>query len=235
MKGIILAGGKGTRLSPLTLVNNKHLLPVYNKPMIMFPLETLKSFGIKDVLIVSGGNHIGSFADVLGDGSQHGVNLTYKIQKEAGGIAQALGIAKDFAHGEGIMVILGDNIFGDIKLEINETKACFFLKDVPNPKRFGVAQFDQNNNLINIQEKPSSPPSNYAVTGLYYYPNEVFDIISILKPSARGELEITDVNNYFIDKGCLQKKINCFWSDAGTFESLLHSSNYIKNKEKIDE
>lgn len=234
MRGIILCGGEGTRLRPLTYVNNKHLLPVFNKPMILFPIETLKSFGIKDVLIVTGGNHMGSFAEVLGDGSTYGVNLTYKVQKKAGGIAEALGLGEDFSRGEGVMVILGDNVFGRVEYHGHPDKACLFLKEVDSPNRFGVAQFNQNGDLINIQEKPAVPPSQYAVTGLYYYPNEVFKVIPTLQPSGRGELEITDVNNYFLDKGCIHQKLQCYWSDCGTFDSLNLASNHIKNQEKPD-
>lgn len=228
MRGVILAGGEGTRLRPLTYITNKHLLPVHNKPMILYPLDTLRSFGIKDILIVSGGNHIGSFAEFLGDGTQYGINLTYKVQRQAGGIAQALGLAKDFAQGEDILVILGDNIFGKLDVKLEKGKPTVFLKEVHKPNRFGVAQFDTQDKLINIVEKPSIAPSNYAVTGLYHYPSEVFDVIPTLRPSARGELEITDINNYFIDKGCEHVKIDTFWSDAGTFDSLFTSTEWAK-------
>lgn len=228
MRGVVLAGGEGTRLRPLTYITNKHLLPVHNKPMILYPIETLKSLGCKDILVVSGGNHIGAFAEFLGDGTQYDVNITYRVQKQAGGIAQALGLAKDFARGEPVLVILGDNIFGKIDVVIDKTKANLFLKEVDNPNRFGVAQFDSSNALINIVEKPQIAPSKYAVTGLYYYPNEVFDIIPTLVPSARGELEITDINNYFVDKGCAHHALDVFWSDAGTFESLSASAEWAK-------
>lgn len=230
MRGVILAGGEGTRLRPLTYVTNKHLLPVHNKPMILYPLETLKKMGIRDVLVVSGGNHIGAFAEFLGDGSDYGVNVTYRVQKKAGGIAQALGLAEDFARGEEIMVILGDNIFGEFTAPMTAGRATVFLKEVENPNRFGVAQFDGGGALINIQEKPIIAPSNLAVTGLYHYPNEVFKVIPTLKPSARGELEITDINNYFIDKGCDYVKLKCFWSDAGTFDSLFTSTEWAKHQ-----
>lgn len=224
MKGIILAGGNGTRLMPLTLVTNKHLLPVYNKPMIMYPLKTLKDMGIIDILIVSGGEHIGTFMDFLGDGSLFGVNLTYRIQKDAGGIAQALSLAKDFVSKEQFAVILGDNIFD--YAPIPPKRSGLILKEVGNPSRFGVFHDGE------IIEKPEIPKSNLAVTGLYFYTHEIFDFINNLKPSARGELEITDVNNW-----CL-KNLNSevieykgFWSDAGTFDSLLMSSNFIREKQ----
>lgn len=232
IKGVILAGGEGTRLRPLTLVNNKHLLPVYDKPMITYPIETLKSFGINEILLVSGGNHIGGFADFLGDGSEYGVDITYKVQKRAGGIAQALSLAESYANKDGILVILGDNVFGTFRSNIDVSKARLFLKEVDKPNRFGVARFGTDNSLINIEEKPIKAPSRFAVTGLYYYPNEVFSVIKTLRPSARGELEITDVNNYFIDKGCDYDVINGFWSDAGTFESLLLASQFI-SKQRI--
>lgn len=228
MRGIILAGGEGTRLRPLTYITNKHLLPVYNKPMILYPLETLKGFGCTDILVVSGGNHIGAFAEFLGDGTEFGVNITYRVQKKAGGIAQALGLAKDFANGESVLVILGDNVFGKLNVTLDEKKANIFLKEVDNPNRFGVAQFGSDGKLINIVEKPQVAPSKYAVTGLYYYPNEVFDVIQTLKPSARGELEVTDINNYFVDKECSYHTLDTFWSDAGTFDSLASSAEWAK-------
>lgn len=228
MRGIILAGGEGTRLRPLTYITNKHLLPVYNKPMILYPLETLKGFGCTNILVVSGGNHIGAFAEFLGDGTDFGVNITYRVQKKAGGIAQALGLAKDFSNGEPVLVILGDNVFGKLDVTLDETKANIFLKEVDNPNRFGVAQFGSDGKLINIVEKPQIAPSKYAVTGLYYYPNEVFDVIKTLKPSARGELEVTDINNYFVDRGCAHHTLDTFWSDAGTFESLSSSAEWAK-------
>lgn len=244
MKGIILAGGGGTRLKPLTGIMNKHLLPVYNKPMILFPLETLKAFGIKDIMIVSGGDHIGWFTDFLGDGSKYNVNLTYRVQRRAGGIAEALGLAKDFVGDEYSVVILGDNIFDNHQItqlipefDLDPTKACVFLKDVPDPQRFGVPVFDEYDpeKIIKIDEKPTSPGSTYAVTGLYCYPPEVFDVVPNLVPSARGELEITDVNNYFVDKGLMNcVKLKNFWSDAGTFDSLLSAANWVQSNLSLD-
>lgn len=242
MKGIILAGGSGTRLKPLTEIINKHLLPIYNKPMILYPLETLKALGIKDILIVSGGEHIGKFTDFLGDGSKYNVNLTYKVQQKAGGIAEALGLAESFINGEYCVVILGDNIFDNTQItaiipecDLDFTKSYVFLKDVHDPQRFGVPIFDSSEKITKIEEKPINPKSSFAVTGLYCYPPEVFDVVKTLKPSARGELEISDVNNYFIDKGDLEYiKLTGFWSDSGTFDSLLSAANWVKNNFSLD-
>lgn len=233
MKGIILAGGKGTRLEPCTYVTNKHLLPVYNKPMIYYPLQTLIQVGIKEILIISSPEYMGHFIRLLGSGEKFGIKLTYKIQDEVGGIAHALGLAEKFATGENMAVILGDNIFEDNpKEQISTFKdgALIFLKEVPNPKEFGVA-ITEGDNILEIQEKPKNPKTNKIVTGLYVYDNKVFDIIKILKPSVRGELEITDVNNEYIKKGKMKGYIlTGFWNDAGTFDSLLAVSNYMKEK-----
>jgi glucose-1-phosphate thymidylyltransferase len=222
MKGIILAGGLGTRLKPTTEVVNKHLLPVYDKPMILYPIETLKKMRVKDILIVSGGEHIGRFLEFLGDGSRFGVNFTYKVQKESGGIAQALSLAEDFVDGQ-FVVILGDNIF---ESAVKPPKKCgIVVKKTENPERFGVYH---NHHII---EKPKKPLSDMAVTGLYFYTPEIFDFIKKLKPSARGEMEITDVNNWCLKN--LEASVivyDGFWSDAGTFDSLLLSSNWVKNK-----
>lgn len=221
-KGVILAGGKGTRLYPLTEVVNKHLLPVYNKPMILYPIETLKNLGIKDILIITGGEHVGTFLEFLGDGSKLGVNFTYKVQKESGGIAQALSLAEDFVD-EQFAVILGDNIFKDSIKPTND--GCgLVLTSVKDPNRFGV--FSEGK----IIEKPRESLSSLAVTGLYFYTPEIFKYIKTQKPSARGELEVTDLNNWCLEN--LPTEIinyNGFWSDAGTFDSLLLSSNFIKN------
>lgn len=233
MKGIILAGGTGSRLMPLTKVTNKHLLPVYNKPMIYYPLQTLIDAGIKEILIVSGPGHAGHFVNLLGSGKEFGVKLSYEVQDEAGGIAQALGLAEDFADEENIAVILGDNIYED-KFNFSDFKfgAVNFLKEVPDVQRFGVAEI-KDGNIVSIEEKPKHPKSNYAITGLYLYDNEVFKIIKTLKPSARGELEITDVNNYYVKKGKMTAKfVEGFWSDAGTFKSLIRASNMVYGKEK---
>ncbi|MBU2100920.1 MAG: sugar phosphate nucleotidyltransferase [Candidatus Micrarchaeota archaeon] len=237
MKGIILAGGTGSRLYPLTKVTNKHLLPVYNKPMIYFPLKLLLDAGIKEILIVSGKEHAGDFLKLLGSGKEFGCKFTYEIQEDAGGIAQALALAEDFADNEKIIVVLGDNIIEDsIKDPVKEFEksdsAFIFLKEVPDAERFGVAEL-QGKKVVSIEEKPKKPKSNFAVTGIYMYPSEVFNLIKTLKPSARGELEITDVNNEFIKKGKLKANfLKGFWSDAGTFESLFRASSLVKEKEK---
>jgi glucose-1-phosphate thymidylyltransferase len=232
MKGVILAGGTGSRLGMLTRVTNKHLLPVWSKPMICYPLQTLINAGIKDILVVSGPEHSGHFLRLLGSGKDFGVKLTYEIQDEAGGIAHALLLAEDFADGDNLAVILGDNIFED-RFYFNNFKggAKIFLKKIPDANRFGVAEV-KGDKIINIEEKPKNPKTNLAVTGLYIYDNRVFDIIRTLKPSARGELEITDVNNAYIKKGEMQFNIvKGFWSDAGTFDSLFRASTLVKQKE----
>ena len=232
MKGAILAGGTGSRLMPLTKVTNKHLLPVYNKPMIYYPLQTLMDMGIKEILIVSGPGHAGHFVNLLGSGRKFGVNFSYEIQDEAGGIAQALSLAEDFADKEPICVILGDNVFED-KIDISDFKegARIYLKKVQDATRFGVAEINKKGKVLSIEEKPKNPKSNLAVTGLYIYDNEVFEIIKTLKPSARGELEITDVNNAYIKKGKMDAKIlEGFWSDAGTFESLFRASGLVRKR-----
>ncbi|AKB86153.1 sugar phosphate nucleotidyltransferase [Methanococcoides methylutens] len=235
MKGVILAGGTGSRLYPLTKVTNKHLLPVYDKPMIYYPLQTLVDAEIKDIMIVSGRGHAGHFLELLGSGSDFGVRLTYEIQEEAGGIAQALGLVEDFADDDDVTVILGDNIFQDsIKEDIESFKggARIFLKEVTDANRFGVAELD-GDQVIGIEEKPEVPKTNYAVTGMYIYDNKVFEVIKTLEPSGRGELEITDVNNYYIDNGAMKCKVlDGFWSDAGTFESLLKAGNIVANERK---
>jgi len=236
MKGIILAGGKGTRLLPCTKVTNKHLLPVYNKPMIYYPLRTLINAGIRDILIVSGKGHAGDFLELLSDGHEFGVRLSYAVQEEAGGIAQALGLAEDFSDKKKIVVILGDNIFeDDIKpyvenFEKQEKGAKLFLKEISDPERFGVPEI-KNGKIIKIEEKPKKPKSNLAVTGLYMYDGQVFDIIKTLKPSQRGELEITDVNNFYVDQRTATFEIlSGFWSDAGQFESLFRAAQFAREK-----
>ena len=207
MKGIILAGGTGSRLYPLTKVTNKHLLPVYDKPMIYYPLQTLLSAGIKDIMIVSGRGHAGHFLELLGSGADFDARFTYEIQDEAGGIAQALALAEDFADDDDVAVILGDNIFQDnVKDAVHSftSGAHIFLKQVQDAERFGVAEVDNNReHVLGIEEKPKVPKSDYAVTGLYIYDNGVFDVIKTLKPSGRGELEITDVNNEYIRQGAM--------------------------------
>lgn len=242
MKGIILAGGNGTRLKPLTDVTNKHLLPVYNKPMVFYPIDTLKSMGIHDIILVTGKEFSGDFADLLGDGKDFGIEFTYKVQEEALGIAHALGTVKNAAGKDPILVILGDNIFMLDKTETEELKkrtsefsknpdgAIIFLKEVNDPERFGVPEFDKNNNVIKIEEKPNKPKSRYAVTGLYMYDNTIFDKISELKPSKRGEFELTDVNNLYLKEGRLKSHIiKGEWTDAGTFESLYRAGTLAKD------
>ncbi len=237
MKGIILAGGTGSRLYPLTKVTNKHLLPVYDRPMISYPIQTLVDAGIKEIMIVSGRGHAGHFLELLGSGADLGVKFTYEIQEEAGGIAQALGLAESFADEDDVTVILGDNIFQDnIREDVSNFKdgAKIFLKEVPDAHRFGVAEL-KGNKVAGIMEKPREPKSNFAVTGLYIYSKNVFKVIKNLKPSARGELEITDVNNYFVNNGTMEYRIlDGFWSDAGTFESLLRASLIVKKSKKLN-
>jgi glucose-1-phosphate thymidylyltransferase len=232
MKGIILAGGTGSRLYPLTKVTNKHLLPVYDKPMIYYPLQTLIDAGITEIMIVSGRGHAGHFLELLGSGADFGVHITYEIQEKAGGIAQALGLADDFADDEHVTVILGDNIFEDNVLDAVKTfrsGARIFLKAVPDAERFGVAQI-RGKNIISIEEKPAKPKSSLAVTGLYIYDADVFEIIRTLKPSGRGELEITDVNNEYIRLEKMDfSMLNGYWSDAGTFESLFRASELVRS------
>ncbi len=235
MKGVILAGGTGSRLYPLTKITNKHLLPVYDKPMIYYPLQTLIGAGLDEIMIVSGRGHAGHFLELLGSGSEFGVHLTYEIQEEAGGIAQALGLAEDFADDDTVAVILGDNIFQDNvrdAVQSFESGARVFLKEVPDASRFGVAEIMENH-IVSIEEKPAEPKSSYAVTGLYLYDNDVFDIISTLRPSGRGELEITDVNNEYIRRSAMSYSVlEGFWSDAGTFESLLRAGMMVQQYRK---
>lgn len=233
MKGIVLAGGSGSRLHPLTKVTNKHLLPIYNKPMIMYPLEKLIECGIKDIMIVSGRGHAGHFLELLGSGSELGINLTYEVQEHAGGIAEALGLCEKWATHESILVILGDNIIEDPL--INATKsfksgAHIFIKEVDNPERFGVARINEMGYIFEIIEKPDPSPSLYAVIGAYIYDNRVFSVIKTLNLSTRNELEITDVNNWYLKMNELNYTIlNGFWSDAGTFDSLFHANQLIYN------
>ncbi|MGB9911256.1 MAG: sugar phosphate nucleotidyltransferase [Microgenomates group bacterium] len=240
MKGVVLAGGLGTRLYPLTFATNKHLLPIYDKPMVFYPIETLVKAGIKEILVVTGGPHAGHFLRVLKNGKELGVkHLEYAYQEGEGGIADALSLAEDFADGGPITVILGDNTTdADIGPVVKKFKegAVIFIKKVSDPWRFGVPVFDKKNpkKVIKIEEKPKKPKSNYAVTGLYIYDNQVFEFIKKCKPSTRGELEITDVNNFYIKAGKLRwEELKGFWSDAGTFESLFRSNQYWARKKGI--
>jgi len=237
MKGIILAGGLGTRLRPLTLVTNKHLLPVYDRPMIYYPIQCLLNAGMRDILIVTGGEHAGDFLKLLKNGKHLGVkHLEYAYQEGEGGIADALKLAEEFADGEKICVVLGDNIIeGNIKRAAGafftqSTGAKVLLKEVPDPERFGVARFEgepPKGKIVEIIEKPKKPPSNYAVTGIYFYDADVFSMCKSLKPSGRGELEITDVNNAYLQRGDLTYEIlEGWWTDAGTFESLYRAASF---------
>ncbi len=236
MKGIVLAGRLGTRLHPLTKITNKHLLPVYDKPMTYYPLETLAKSGIEDIMIVTGSEHSGDFIRLLENGEEFKVALTYRFQREAGGIAQALSLAEDYSDGEGIAVILGDNIFQNTfekQIRGFASGAHIFLKEVPDPSRFGVAEVG-GERILSIEEKPKHPKSSYAVTGLYLYDKTVFDVIRSLKPSERGELEITDVNNRYIESGVMGYTIvEGYWTDAGTFESLSRANDFVRGRRLI--
>ena len=237
MKGVILAGGLGTRLNPLTKITNKHLLPIYDRPMIHYPLMTLVGAGIRDILIVTGGNHAGEFLRLLGNGREFGLeDIAYTYQEGEGGIADALALARRFADGDQIVVVLGDNIIeGDIKKPVASFKAQgsgarLLLKKVPDPGRFGVPEL-RDGRITGIEEKPKQPKSDYAVIGIYMYDAQVFDIISTLKPSGRGELEITDVNNAYLKRGQLEHDIlEGWWTDAGTFDSLFRASQLVREK-----
>jgi glucose-1-phosphate thymidylyltransferase len=239
LKGVILAGGLGTRLYPLTHVTNKHLLPVYDKPMIFYPINTLLKAGIDEILIVVGGPFAGHFISVLKNGHELGIkHLEYAYQEKEGGIAEALSLAETFAEGESVAVILGDNTSdADITDAVKNFSdgALIFLKEVPDPKRFGIATFDPDDNskITNITEKPENPDSNMAVTGVYIYDNKVFGFIKEVKRSERGELEITDVNNKYVEKGELRwSELQGYWWDAGTFDTLLEANNYWAKKVK---
>ncbi|MEJ2715621.1 MAG: sugar phosphate nucleotidyltransferase [Deltaproteobacteria bacterium] len=236
MKGVVLAGGLGTRLYPLTKVTNKHLLPVYDRPMVTYPIQCLVNAGIKDILLVTGGNSPGDFLKLLGNGREYGAeNISYAYQEGESGIADALSLAENHAACGPICVVLGDNV-----IEKNIIKAVedyraqgegakILLKRVEDPQRFGVPVFDRDR-IVGIEEKPSRPASSYAVTGIYLYDFEVFDFIRGLTPSQRGELEITDVNNRYIERGTLTwTELEGWWTDAGTFDSLLRASNLVKS------
>lgn len=234
MKGVVLAGGLGSRLLPLTKVTNKHLLPVYNEPMIYYPIKTLVNAGIEKILIVTGGNNAGEFLRLLGNGSEFGLkHLNYTYQEGEGGIAAALSLAEHFADNGKIVVVLGDNIIEkNIKKAVEvfmqqKEGARIMLKEVPDPQRFGVPVFN-GGRIVSVEEKPAKPASKYAVIGIYMYDRRVFDFIKTLKPSQRGELEITDVNNFYIREGKMEWDIiDGWWSDAGTFESLQYAGNMV--------
>ena len=233
LKGVILAGGTGSRLMPLTKVTNKHLLPVGRKPMIFGPIEKLTGAGVEEILVVTGTEHMGDMVTLLGSGREFGCRFTYKVQDEAGGIAQALSLAENFAQGSLLAVLLGENIFEDSlrpyadAFRAQGQGALILGKEVADPERFGVAEVD-GDRVLGIEEKPSRPKSRIAVTGIYFYDREVFDLIRTCRPSRRGELEITDVNNAYIRRGAMQFRLMAgWWSDAGTFQSLAYANEQV--------
>jgi glucose-1-phosphate thymidylyltransferase len=235
LRGVVLAGGKGTRLGELTKITNKHLLPVGPLPMVYYPLKKLTGAGVRDILLVSGTEHMGDFVELLGSGREHQCSLTYRVQDEAGGIAQALGLAELFATGARSLVILGDNIFldplGPLVADANRAPdwAWVALKRVHDPKRYGVAEL-RGDRIVSIEEKPARPKSDCAVAGIYLYPPDVFDLIRTLRPSARGELEITDVNRHYLEQGRLGYTVlPGYWTDAGTLESLAVANQLVSD------
>src|SRR5215472_3926210 len=238
MKGVVLAGGTGSRLFPLTKITNKHLLPIYDRPMIYYPIQTLVDAGITEILIVTGGRNSGDFLRLLANGKQFGLqHINYTYQEGEGGIADALGLAEHFADGQKICVVLGDNIIEGNILEAadrfrkQDVGAHILLKEVPDAERFGVAEVS-GSHIVGIEEKPAHPKSSYAVTGIYMYDATVFDKIRTLVPSRRGELEITDVNNAYIREGSMTfSYLDGWWTDAGTFESLLRAANLVAQSE----
>src|SRR5215470_4555169 len=239
MKGVILAGGTGSRLHPLTRITNKHLLPVYDKPMIFYPIETLVSAGIDEIMVVTGGNHAGEFLPLLGNGNEFGLRrLQFSYQAHAGGIAEALGLCESFVDGDKVVVMLGDNILGQsiaayVQHFIDQPQGGrILLKEMEDPthlRHLGVPIFGKDDRLTYIREKPETPPSPYAVIGIYMYDSDVFGVVKTLKPSGRGELEITDVNRYYLEKGRLGwTMIDGYWTDAGTPESLLLANELVQ-------
>ncbi len=245
MKGIVLAGGSGTRLYPLTKVVSKQLLPVYDKPMIYYSLSILVLSGIKDIMIISTPNDIGLYEKLFLDGSDLGLNISYKVQPSPDGLAQAFILAEDFIGDENVALVLGDNIFygsgfskilkNCVKIVNEQNKALVFGYEVNDPERYGVVNFDENDNALSIEEKPNKPKSNYAVVGLYFYPNSVIEIAKNVKPSNRGELEITSVNSYYLDNKNLRVKIlgrGFAWLDTGTVDAINNASNYIRTIEE---
>ncbi len=234
MKGIILAGGEGTRLRPLTKVTSKQLLPIYNKPMIFYPLETLLTAGIKDILVIVAPDHAGDFLKLLGSGNEFGCKFTYEIQDKPEGLAQAFIIGRNFIGKDNVTLILGDNLYEDNFAEAIssfQSGARVFAKEVNDPERFGVVEFDEQNRAMSIEEKPKEPKSKFAVTGLYIYDNTVIEKVKTQQPSARGELEITDLNNAYLKEGTLDvARVNGRWLDTGTFESLHEAIVFAREK-----
>lgn len=234
MKGIILAGGRGTRLRPLTSVTSKQLLPIYNQPMIYYPLQTLLKAGIEDILIIVAPDHAGDFLKLLGSGKEFDCDFTYEIQEDPGGLAQAFLIGEDFIGDDDVTLILGDNLFEDDFSEAIqgfESGGRVFAKKVPDPQRFGVVTFDDDNQVISIIEKPENPPSEFAITGLYIYDHTVVDKAKSLEPSGRGELEITDVNNLYLKENNLDVAfVKGEWFDTGTFESMHRAIEFARNR-----
>ncbi len=245
MKGIVLAGGSGTRLHPLTLATSKQLLPIYDKPMVYYPLSVLMLAGIRDILIISTPHDLPNFEKLLGDGSRFGIKLSYKEQPSPDGLAQAFIIGEDFVGSDDVCLVLGDNIFygsgfsklltNSVKTVAEEGKAVIFGNYVNDPERYGVAEFDEHNNVISIEEKPNNPKSNYAVVGLYFYPNSVVQVAKNVKPSNRGELEITSVNQHYLEESNLKMQIlsrGYAWLDTGTHEALTEATEFVKALEK---
>lgn len=236
MKGVVLAGGTGSRLMPCTMVTNKHLLPVYDRPMVYYPIQLLVESGITDIMVVTGGNSAGHFFNLLKNGEAFGLDgMHYAYQEGSGGIAEALKLAKPFVGDDKVCVVLGDNIFEHsfkeevVKYERQDNGAMVVLSQVSDPQRFGVAMFDGEEELIAIEEKPVNPPSHWAVTGIYFYDSQVWGVLDILEPSGRGELEISDVNNWYLAAGQLSYcEAKGWWSDAGTHDSLLRAASLVK-------
>ena len=243
MKGLILAGGLATRLRPLTWVTNKHLLPIYNKPMIYYPIEAMQKAGVEEVLIVTGPNHAGAFLNLLKGGEDFGLKFSYEIQEEAGGIAQAISMAESFADREKLLVVLGDNIFnfdvGQVAEEFEKKEKgamVFGIEMSTESGHYGVIEMDQDGKVLSIEENPEHPKSRIAQTGIYMYDNRVFDFIKKISPSARGELEVTDLNNMYLNEGTMECHIIDWWVDAGSsFDELLRANNLISEKIKSGE